>query len=395
MMHEKIALFFSEKYNKEPFLPLYNGKNVVKQQFMILLDDKTPALLAAAAAAKPNDTLPPPDEFGQMVKTQDSISQALSDSLKNMDLTDFKAVVTGENTFIKDSLHQLTELSVAFLPKLIAAIIVLWLGLKLANMLRKLIVKALDKRGAEGSLKSFLGSLVNLLLKAMVILMAMDIVGIKATSFIALLGAMGLAIGMALQGTLQNFAGGVIILLMKPFKVDDYVECGQYKGYIKEIRIFHTIMRPFNGRTIVIPNSELATKSLINHTKEPSIRLDVVASVAYGTDLKKAKEVLWEVIKAEPLILWEPKKPTIAVSNLGDSSVDLTLWLWTKVEDYWTLWEHIREDIYIAFNNAGVEIPFPQVTVHQGKNGEHIQMQHRAAEEHLPTTAEETMGEGA
>ena len=359
---------------------------------MILLDDKTPALLAAAAATPPDSM--PKDEFGQMVKAQDSISQAISDSLKNMDITDLKAVVTGENTFIKDSLHQLTELSVAFLPKLIAAILVLWIGLKLANLLRKMIVKALDKRGAEGSLKSFLGSLLNLLLKAMVILMAMDIIGIKATSFIALLGAMGLAIGMALQGTLQNFAGGVIILLMKPFKVDDYIECGQYKGYIKEIRIFHTIMRPFNGRTIIIPNSELATKSLINHTKEPQIRLDVVASVAYGTDLRKAKEVLWEVIRSEKEILWEPKKPSVAVSNLGDSSVDITLWLWTRVEDYWTLWEHIREDIYIAFNNAGVEIPFPQVTLHNPAEKAPEHMEPREAVERPAEIEGEKMGTG-
>ncbi len=343
---------------------------------MLLLDDKTPVLLAAAAAPVKDSV--PKDEFGQMVKAQDSISNAIKDSLKNMDVTDLKAVVTGENTFIKDSLHQLTELSVAFLPKLIAAVLILWLGMKLAKWLKKVIVRGLDKRNAEPSLKSFLGSLVDVLLKAMVIIMAMDVIGIKATSFIALLGAMGLAIGMALQGTLQNFAGGVIILLMKPFRVGDYIECGSYKGYIKEIRIFHTIMRPFNGRIIIIPNSDLATKSLINHTKEPQIRLDVVASVAYGTDLKKAKEVLWEVVNADPRVHHDYKKPTIAVSELNTSSVDLTLWLWTTVEEYWDLWIDIREDIYIAFNNAGIEIPFPQVTVHNGKEGAPIHMQTRA-----------------
>ena len=343
---------------------------------MLLLDDKTPVLLAAAAAPVKDSV--PKDEFGQMVKAQDSISNAIKDSLKNMDVTDLKAVVTGENTFIKDSLHQLTELSVAFLPKLIAAVLILWLGMKLAKWLKKVIVRSLDKRNAEPSLKSFLGSLVDVLLKAMVIIMAMDVIGIKATSFIALLGAMGLAIGMALQGTLQNFAGGVIILLMKPFKVGDYIECGSYKGYIKEIRIFHTIMRPFNGRIIIIPNSDLATKSLINHTKEPQIRLDVVASVAYGTDLKKAKEVLWEVVNADPRVHHDFKEPIIAVSELNTSSVDLTLWLWTTVEEYWDLWIDIREDIYIAFNNAGIEIPFPQVTVHNGKEGAPIHMQTRA-----------------
>ncbi len=360
---------------------------------MLLLDDNTPALLAAAAAQTP-DSLPK-DEFGQLVHTHDSISRALGDSIKNMNIQDIKAVVTGENTILKDGLKALTELTVGFVPKLLVAILILWIGLRLAKLLKKVIVKALDKRNAEASLKTFLASLVDLLLKAMIIIMAMDVIGIKATSFIALLGAMGLAIGMALQGTLQNFAGGVIILLMKPFKVDDYIECGQYKGYIKEIRIFHTFMRPFNGRTIIIPNSELATKSLINHTREPQIRLDVVASVAYGTDLKKAKEVLWDVIKAEPLICWEPKAPSVAVSNLGDSSVDLTLWLWTKVEDYWTLWAHIREDIYIAFNNAGVEIPFPQVTVHQGKTNEPIVMEHRAAVERPAEVEGERIGTGA
>ena len=350
----------------------------------------------AVAAAQNGGTPPPPqDEFGQTVMAQDSISRAISDSIKNMDLTDLKAVVTGENTFIKDGLHELTQLTVGFVPKLLIAIIILWIGLRLAKVLKRVIVKALDKRGAEPSLKTFLASLVDLLLKAMIIIMAMDVIGIKATSFIALLGAMGLAIGMALQGTLQNFAGGVIILLMKPFKVDDYIECGQYKGYIKEIRIFHTIMRPFNGRTIIIPNSELATKSLINHTKEPVIRLDVVASVAYGTDLKRAKEVLWGVIKAEPLIKWEPKAPIVAVSELNSSSVDLTLWLWIAVEDYWTVWMRIREDIYIAFNNAGIEIPFPQVTVHNATPKDPIHMEPRETTDHLPAIEDEAMGEGA
>ena len=361
---------------------------------MLLLDDNTPVLLAAAVP-QPGDSMPPTDEFSQMMRTSDSISQAMSDSLKNMDLDDLKAVVTGENTFIKDSLHQLTELTVAFIPKLLVAFLILWIGMKLAKMLKNLIVRGLDRRGAEPSLKTFLGSLSDVLLKAMIIIMAMDVIGIKATSFIALLGAMGLAVGMALQGTLQNFAGGVIILLMKPFKVDDYIECGSYKGYIKEIRIFHTIMRPFNGRTIIIPNSELATKSLINHTKEPQIRLDVVASVAYGTDLAKAKQVLWQVVKDEPLVRWDFKEPVIAVSDLNNSSVDISVWVWTTVEDYWEVWKHIREDIYIAFNNAGVEIPFPQVTVHQGRKGEQIHMEHREVQAKPAVVSDEIIGTGA
>lgn len=338
-----------------------------------------------------------PGELSQQIQISDSITKSITDSLRHMNPEEFKAVLTGENTIVKDGLKALTELTVGFIPKLILAILILWIGMKLAKILKRIIVRSLEKRNAEASLKTFLSSLVDILLKAMILIMAMDVIGIKATSFIALLGAMGLAVGMALQGTLQNFAGGVIILLMKPFKVDDYIECGNYKGYIKEICIFHTIMRPFNGRTIIIPNSELATKSLINHTKEPIIRLDVVASVAYGTDLQKAKKVLWEVIRNDNLISWDPKKPSLAVSNLNSNSVDISLWLWVKVEDYWTVWERIREDIYIAFNENHIEIPFPQVAIHEMPQQEHKHMGPRVdinPDQFRPTNPKEVLGEG-
>ena len=288
----------------------------------------------------------------------------MADSLQNLSSSELKDALTGKNTVITDGLRALTELTVSFIPKLIIAILILWVGMKLAKMLKKVIVRALERRNAEASLKTFLASLVDLLLKAMIVIMAMDVVGIKATSFIALLGAMGLAIGMALQGTLQNFAGGVIILLMKPFKVGDYIEAGSYKGYITEIRIFHTMMRPFNGRTIIIPNSELATKSLINHTHEPIIRLDVVASVAYGTNLEKARQVISNVVNSNPLVKQEPKPPIVAVSELNNSSVDISIWAWVAVEDYWTLWMGIREDLYNALYENDISIPFPQMDVH-------------------------------
>ena len=334
---------------------------------MILLDDNTPALLAAAGAQNAAPLILK-DEFGQTILTQDSITRTVADSLKSMNLTDLKDVVTGRNTIVQDGLHALTELTVSFVPKLLIAILILWVGMKLAKMLKKFIVRTLEKRNAEPSLKTFLGSLVDVLLKAMIIIMAMDVIGIKATSFIALLGAMGLAIGMALQGTLQNFAGGVIILLMKPFKVGDYIECANYKGYVRAIRIFNTTIQPFNGRTIIVPNSELSTKSLINHTQEPVIRLDIVASVAYGTDLDKAKSVLMQVINDDPLSLHEPKEPVVAVSDLADSSVNISMWMWVTVEDYWTVWLRIRENIYKAFYANGITIPFPQMDVHLNKN---------------------------
>ncbi len=332
---------------------------------MILADKNDAMMMAMAEATTPAvipDTIPSNSIVGT-VQASDSITHTLIDSVRNMGVSDLKAVVTGENTILKDALSGLVDLTVSFIPKLIGCIIVLWIGFKLIKLLKKAITKMLDKRSAEASLKSFLTSLVDVMMKVMLIIMAMDIIGIKATSFIAIIGAAGLAIGMALQGTLQNFASGVILLLMKPFKVGDYIECGNYKGYVKEIKIFHTMIRPFNGRIIIVPNSELATTSLINHTKEDVIRLDVVASVAYGTDLDKAREVIMGVIEADEMILKDPI-PKVAVSNLGDSSVDYSLWMWTTVDNYWTVWMRIRENIYKAFYANGISIPFPQMDVH-------------------------------
>ena len=325
-----------------------------------MLDDNTAALAAAAA----QESAPQNVIVGEELTKIDSVRTALHDTLTNMGGKDIVAALKGENTILRDALSSLVDLSARFVPKLIGAILILWVGLKLIKLLKRGLTRLLTKREAEASLSSFLTSLVDVLMKVLLVIMAMDIIGIKATSFIAIIGAMGLAVGMALQGTLQNFAGGVIILLMRPFRVGDYIECGIYKGYVKEIRIFHTIIRPFNGRTIIVPNSELATKSLINHTHEPIIRLDIVASVAYGTDLDYAKNILKEVVNAEPLINRELKEPTIAVSDLANSSVDISLWLWVKTEDYWTVWLRIRENIYKAFATAGIEIPFPQVQIH-------------------------------
>lgn len=334
---------------------------------MLLTDDNT-NLIAAAQAAKNSvpDTTVREGSIVDITNQADSINHTLIDSVSKMNISDLKDVVTGQNTIFKDALSGLMDLTVAFIPKLIACILVLWIGFKLIKLLKKAITRLLDKRNAEGTLKGFLTSLVDVLMKVMLIIMAMDIIGIKATSFIAVLGAAGLAIGMALQGTLQNFAGGVIILLMRPFKAGDYIEAGSYKGYVREIRIFHTIIRPFNGRIIIVPNSELATKSLINHTKDPVIRLDVVCSVAYGTDLDKASAVIRQVIDDEPLILKDPI-PKFCVSELNNSSVDYSLWLWTTVDDYWTLWMRIRENIYKAFYANGISIPFPQLDVHFDK----------------------------
>lgn len=327
--------------------------------------------LIPGADAATDTTIKATGELASM----DSINKALTDSLANINsLGDLGAVVTGQNPLIKNALASLIDLGIRFLPKLIVALLVWWLGWKLVKLLTKGMKRMFERKNVDPSLHTFLISIVNVLLKILTFLMVMGIVGIQATSFIAILGALGLAIGMALQGTLQNFAGGVIILLMKPFKVGDYIETGNYAGYVTDIRIFHTIMKPFNGRTIVIPNSELATKSLTNHTKEPYIRLSAEVSVAYGTDPKIVKEVLWDVVHnyentisdvdKKPLVLKEPKGSSIYLTKLGDSSVNYTILMWCTIENYWTVWGKMYEDLYNALNAAHIPIPFPQIDVH-------------------------------
>ncbi len=331
---------------------------------MLQTDDNTNPLLALGAAQGANPEDLPKDDFTQTLIQSDSITSAVKDSLAKMNIQDMKTLFTGENTLLKDAMDYGFQMIIGFLPKLLCAILILWIGFKLIKVIKRSLNRVLERRNAESTIKSFLASLIDVLLKILFIIMAMDVIGIKATSFIAVLGAIGLAIGMALQGTLQNFAGGVMILMLHNFKVGDYIEAGEFKGYVREIRIFNTTIQPFNGRSIIIPNSELSNKSIINHTMEPIIRLDAVASVAYGTDLDKVKAVLKEVVDNEPLILKEPKAPTIAVKELGSSSVDFALWLWVTVEDYWTVWLRLNENIYKAFYANDISIPFPQLDVH-------------------------------
>lgn len=315
---------------------------------------------------------------GELAKI-DSVNKAVSDSLKNIDsFKDLGAVVTGQNPLLKDALGNLVDIGVSFLPKLLGAILVLWVGFQLIKLLKRGMLKMFNKRNVEPSLRTFLSSFVEILLKILVVIMVMDIIGIKATSFIAIIGALGLAIGMAMQGTLQNFAGGVIILLQRPFRVGDYIESGNFAGYVQEIRIFNTLIKPFNGRIIVCPNSDLATKSIINHTKEPKIRLTCEVSVAYGTEVENVKDVLWNVVHkyedmigkvdGKPLVLKEDKPASIYLTELGSNAVKYTIWMWCTHENYWTVWGMMYEDIYNALNAAHIEIPFQQIHLHTDKS---------------------------
>ena len=327
----------------------------------------------------------------ETLKQTDSIKEAVRDSLQNIqNLSDIKEVITGENPILKNAINSLVELTAGFIPRILIAILFLWLGFKLVKLLKKAITKIMDKNEMDTSLRGFLTSFIDVLLKALIIITVMDIIGIKATSFIditlkillaltamgiagikmtscvAIVGAAGLAVGMALQGTLQNFAGGVIILIMKPFKVGDYINGGGHEGFVKEIRIFNTYMLTFDKKVIIIPNTELATSTLINYSKEEIRRVDVKIGIAYGESTDKAREVLLRLSKENPYV-YQEREPVVVVTKLNDSSVDLVLRTWATVENYWLVYEGMNEIVYKAFNENGISIPFPQVQVHMDK----------------------------
>src|SRR5574344_73928 len=216
-------------------------------------------------------------------------------------------------TFFTDVLFQ-------NVPKIIIALIVLWIGWKLIQWFTALLKKAYTKRQYDPSLQAFLHSVINIALKTILIITVAGMMGIQVTSFIAVLGAAGLAIGMALQGTLQNFAGGVIILLLKPYKVGDFIEQGSFSGTVSSIQIFNTILTTPDNKVIIIPNTQLATNTLINYTKSDKRRVDISVGIAYGESIDKARNIILQLANSRTEILQNENAPAVVVTSLGDSA---------------------------------------------------------------------------
>jgi small conductance mechanosensitive channel len=264
-------------------------------------------------------------------------------------------------------IDQIVEIAVSYGPKLIGAIAIWFVGIWIIKLLTKTFGKMLDKRKTSDSLKPFLKGIINALLKVMLVITALGMLGIEMTSFIAILGAAGLAIGLALSGTLQNFAGGVIILIFKPFKVGDYIDAQGYTGSVSEIQIFNIILKTPDNKTIIIPNAGLSTSSVTNYSSEETRRVDWTFGIGYGDDIDKAKEVLKTLCDKDSRILKNPEL-FIAVSELADSSVNFVVRAWVNAADYWSVFFEMNENVYKTFNEEGLNIPYPQMDVHIQKN---------------------------
>ena len=248
-------------------------------------------------------------------------------------------------------------------PKLIGAIVVLIIGLWIIKLITKSVNRVMVRSNVDDSLRPFLKSLVNSLLKALLVISIMGMVGIEMTSFIAILGAAGLAVGMALSGTLQNFAGGVMILIFKPFKVGDYIEAQGYAGSVKSIQIFITVLTTPDNKTIIIPNGGLSNGSVVNYSTQDTRRVDWTFGVSYGSDIEHVRKVITGLIEADERILKEPA-PLVKVTALADSSVNFVVRGWVVPSDYWDVYFAMNENVYTKFNKEGIGIPFPQMDVH-------------------------------
>lgn len=247
--------------------------------------------------------------------------------------------------------------------KLLAAVIVLVLGRWVIKMIKKWMANGLMSRHGDATLHSFLSNLVSVVLYFFLIMAIVGILGINTSSLVALLASAGLAVGMSLGGTLQNFAGGVLIIMFRPFKVGDFIAAQGMEGIVSEIQIFNTHLLTTDNKEVILPNGALATGVMTNYSKQETRRVDWLFSIAYGDDYDKAKRVLRGFCDEDSRILKTPE-PFVQLSKLNDSSVDITVRAWVNSSDYWAVFFSMNEKVYKTFAAEGLNIPFPQMDVH-------------------------------
>lgn len=250
--------------------------------------------------------------------------------------------------------------------KILVALLIFLIGQLVAKIIARVLGKVLRHTKLDKILVDFIQSLVNALLLVFVIVAALDQLGVNTNSVIAVLGAAGLAIGLALQGSLQNFAAGFMLLIFRPFKDGDFVEAAGTSGIVEKIGIFSTTLRTGDNKEVIIPNGSIYSSNIVNYSKRATRRIDMIFNIGYGDDIRLARDVIAGIIKTESRILFEPE-PQIVVGELGASSVNFFVRPWVKTEDYWDVRFSLNEKIKIAFDEHGITIPFPQMDVHWNK----------------------------
>lgn len=271
----------------------------------------------------------------------------------------------GNSEYIKDLIDKGIDLGVEAGKSILIAIIIYFVGKALISLVNRMLRGVMDRRKVDPAIQSFLGSLVNILLMILLAISVVSALGVNTTSFAALLASAGVAVGMALSGNLQNLAGGIVILLFRPFKVGDYIEAQGTGGTVSEIQIFHTILTTPDNKKIYLPNGALSSGNITNYSKELLRRVDFTVAVEYGEDIDKVRKALKDILDKDARVLQEPA-PVIVLGALADSSVNMTVRVWVKSEDYWSVFFETNETIYNEFNRLGINFPYPQLTIHQG-----------------------------
>ena len=265
------------------------------------------------------------------------------------------------NEFIAKALNSCIDLG----EKILGALIIFIIGKLIVNWVNKLFAKMLERRKVDASIQSFLKSIVNIILLVLLFLAVIGKLGIELTSFAALLASAGVAIGMALSGNLSNFAGGVIILIFRPYKVGDYIEASTgASGTVTDIQIFHTVLTTADNKVVFAPNGAMSGAVVTNYSRKDTRRLDFTFGVEYGTDFQLVRDTLMAIIEKDSRILREPA-PFIELSALADSSVNVIVRVWVNASDYWAVNFDMNKNVYATFNEKGISFPFPQLTIHQ------------------------------
>ncbi len=259
--------------------------------------------------------------------------------------------------------EKFADVIIAYGLRVLLAIVVLIIGLWVIRKVVKAISKRMEKAEIEVSLRPFLETLISVALKIVLFITVATMVGVQMTSFVAILGAAGLAIGLALQGSLSNFAGGILILILKPFKVGDFIDDGTNAGTVREIQIFYTYVTTFRNEEIIIPNGKLSNNAVKNSTYHDKRRLDMIFSISYGDNMDKAMGLIHEIVKADDRILTDPAS-VIFVETLNNSSVDIKVRMWTAIENYWAVYIDMTGKVKATFDANDITIPFPQRDVH-------------------------------
>jgi len=259
--------------------------------------------------------------------------------------------------------EKLINMAVEKTPSLVLAILTLIVGLWIIRIAVKAFNKAMERSKIEVSLQNFLSSLISIMLKVILFISVAQMVGFDTMSFVAVLGTAGLAVGLALQGSLSNFAGGVLILILKPFKVGDFIDAQGYTGTVASINVFNTILKTPDNKTVILPNGGLSNSDLTNYSTEATRRVDMTFGIGYDDDIKKAKSILQKFVNEDQRVLKDPE-PKIVVSELEDSSVNIAVKVWCIAADYWSIYFDMHENVKLEFDKENISIPFPQRDVH-------------------------------